>query len=93
MRGNVEALNNPRISVPNPFNDMARISFSLPRREAVILELIDICGRNITTILEDYCLAGRHSFSFQAGNYPSGVYLLKMDAGKYNAVRKLILIR
>lgn len=78
---------------PNPFNNMTRISFSLSSSVRVRLDLFDINGRRVVELLDDWYPAGSYCRSFRADGLPSGIYLLKMKAGQYKAVRKVALIR
>ncbi|MFC2084114.1 CotH kinase family protein [Bacteroidota bacterium] len=78
---------------PNPFNPSTVISFSLAELTKVKLELFNILGERVETLVETYLPSGFHTFKFQADNLSSGVYIYKLDAGKFKSSKKMILIR
>ncbi|MDG5767040.1 T9SS type A sorting domain-containing protein [Balneolales bacterium ANBcel1] len=81
---------------PNPFNPETRISFTLPEQVPVRLEVFDITGRLVTTLLDEVRGEGYHSVRFDAGNYhalSSGVYLYRIQAGAYRETRKMTLVK
>lgn len=63
---------------PNPFNPITKINFTIPKSEVVRIEVYDILGRKIKTILNEYKLAGTYEVEFDANKLPSGVYFYKM---------------
>jgi hypothetical protein len=78
---------------PNPFNPATRISFDLPARSAVSLEVFNQLGQRVGTLMEGVHNAGTHEVVFDAEGYPSGVYWLRLRAGVHSAVRKMMLVR
>jgi len=76
---------------PNPFNSGTTISFYLPISEFVTLKVYDILGREVTTLVSENLNAGYHSLKFDAGNFSSGVYFYKLQAGKYSETKKMLL--
>lgn len=78
---------------PNPFNPSTVISFSLPGTEQARLEIYNITGRKIATLVDDRLEAGTHSFEFDAGDIASGIYVYRLTAGEYSATRKMLLLR
>src|SRR5690606_8700740 len=62
---------------PNPFNPMTTIKYDLPKDGSVRLEVYDILGRKITTLINEYRSAGSYEQSFNASSYASGVYIYK----------------
>jgi hypothetical protein len=76
---------------PNPFNPSTTISFSIPTSEFVTLKVYDILGREVTTLVSENLNAGYHSLKFDAGNFSSGVYFYKLQAGKYSETKKMLL--
>jgi len=82
---------------PNPFNPSTRIQFAVPQTEKVKLEVYDIQGRLIKTLV-DYELyqPGKYEVSWNGidnkGNrVASGVYFAKMQAGKFAHTKKMIM--
>jgi hypothetical protein len=78
---------------PNPFNPTTAISFHIPNRENVELVVFDFLGRKIATLADGDYSPGLHSVRFDGSFYPAGVYLYRMRAGSYLAVKKLILLK
>ncbi len=78
---------------PNPFNAGTSIVFELAARSIVEIDLLNIRGQHIDNIVHDRYTAGRHKIPFKAGHLPSGVYFIRMTAGPFLQVRKLVLIK
>ena len=78
---------------PNPFNAVTHISFELPYQSDVSLEVYDLSGRSITSIFSGSQTAGIHSVSWNAGNHPSGVYFIKMEANGLCAEQRVMLLK
>jgi len=78
---------------PNPFNPSTSIEFALPKTEFVSLKIYNILGEEVTTLVQDKLQAGNHTYQFDASNLASGVYLYRIEAGDYQNVKKMILLR
>lgn len=78
---------------PNPFNATTRLAFSLPHTANVRLAVYDISGRMVRTLIEGQRNAGRHEVVLDAGDRPSGVYLVRLDSGSFSGTRKLLLLK
>ena len=78
---------------PNPFNPTTTLSFALPVRSNVLLDVYDINGRLINELINSNMDAGYHSVIWNADNNASGVYFVKMIAGDYVSSQKLMLIK
>lgn len=79
---------------PNPFNAGSRISFGLPRDGRVNLVIYDLLGRAVTTLLDGWYPAGRHTVSWNPGNQPSGVYFARMtSADRQHQTIKMLLLK
>jgi len=70
---------------PNPFASSTRVAFSLPRRGATRLSVVDVTGRTVRVLLEDEAPAGAHDVTWDgrdASGRPvaSGVYLLRLES-------------
>ena len=77
---------------PNPFNSSTSILFNLPRTSKVSITLTDLTGRRIVSLLEDRLTAGRHRLTWDAKDYPAGVYLCRMEADGFRGTKKMVLI-
>lgn len=91
----VEAPKNYSLSQnnPNPFNPSTKISFALPQSEIVTLNVYNALGQTIATLLNEPMLAGTHTFYFNAKNLPSGIYFYKIRAGKFQEVKRMVLLK
>jgi len=79
---------------PNPFNCDTNISFSLPDRSAVKVEIFDSLGEKIDVIEGGMLPAGHHSVNWSASNLPTGVYYYRLIRnGMQSEVMKLVLLK
>tara|TARA_R110002050_G_scaffold96267_2_gene200258 strand:- start:7814 stop:10513 length:2700 start_codon:yes stop_codon:yes gene_type:complete len=78
---------------PNPFNPTTNISFDLPNSATVTLEVFDMLGRKVATIVNEQLTAGTHNVSFDAARYASGMYIYRIQAGTFASTRKMMLIK
>lgn len=78
---------------PNPFNPSTKISYSLPRAGNVKLVVFDALGREIAILVNKQMNPGSYEVTWDASNYPSGVYFYKLTSGDYTETRKMILIK
>lgn len=78
---------------PNPFNPTTTIAFDLPRATNVRVQVYDIEGRLVKELVNGNMEAGHHSFSFDATNLPSGVYIYRLTSPEYRAMNKMALIK
>ena len=78
---------------PNPFTEIINMELNLPERERVTVSLMDLSGRSVALLYAGHKEAGHHSFSwYPAGqlNLSGGIYLLNIQAGNQQIVRKLV---
>jgi photosystem II stability/assembly factor-like uncharacterized protein len=78
---------------PNPFNSQTRIHFELPQDNPVHLVVSDLLGHEVTTVVNEFKEAGRYDVTFTATNLATGVYFYRLQAGAFNDVKKLLLLR
>jgi len=78
---------------PNPFNPSTTIAFELPKSSPVTVEVYNLLGELIERAELGRLSAGRHSYNFQAGNLASGIYLYRLKAGEYSAIKKMALLK
>ncbi|SMO42654.1 T9SS type A sorting domain-containing protein [Gracilimonas mengyeensis] len=81
---------------PNPFNPVTVITYKLPVKSEVTLEVFDIAGRKVTTLLDQPQFAGTHTVNFDAGHLSSGVYFYKLSvtgSQSFTKVRKMTLLK
>jgi hypothetical protein len=82
-----------RGSRPNPFARATTIEFAVPRAERVRLEILDVRGRLIETLVDGPRPAGRYTATWSARGAPSGIYFCRLVAGGRTATSKLALMR
>jgi hypothetical protein len=78
---------------PNPFNPSTMITFTVPERALVTVRVFDILGREVATLLNTSLNPGDYEVPWNASGLTSGVYLLRVESGKYAATRKAVLIK
>ncbi|MCC6637838.1 MAG: M28 family peptidase [Ignavibacteriaceae bacterium] len=78
---------------PNPFNPVSILQFSIADAGSVLLELFDVQGTKIKTLMNETKPAGRHSYQINGSGLSSGTYLVRLTAGKFSATRKIILLK
>ena len=78
---------------PNPFNARTEIRFNLPQAEEVSLDLFDITGRKVMTVLNGNLTAGEHAVPLAGSDLPSGVYFARLLTAHGQTTLKLALIR
>lgn len=66
---------------PNPFNSQTQISFGLPQGGYVTLNVYNIRGQKITTLIREQRPAGFHHVRWQTAGVPSGVYICRIEVG------------
>lgn len=78
---------------PNPFNPSTQINFGLPQAGHVKLQVFNLLGKKIVTLVDGSMQAGRQSVTFNASNLPSGMYIYRLETASNVLVRKMILIK
>jgi hypothetical protein len=78
---------------PNPFNPVITITYGMPENNIVMIIVYDILGRQITTLFNDYQMAGYHSIRWDGESYPSGIYFITMISGVFSQTQKILLVK
>jgi hypothetical protein len=78
---------------PNPFNPTTLIRYTLPAPSHVRLEIFDVTGRQIATLVDAVQSAGVKTIRYDGRGARSGVYFYKLTAGDFVAKKKMILMR
>ena len=86
------------VIAPNPFSNVTTISFSLAQSVKVSLKVFDLNGRLIKILADEEMVAGSHEIKWNANNangqpVPSGVYLLRIEAGDFKVTKKISVIK
>lgn len=82
-----------RGNYPNPFNPMTTISFSLPISANVTLNIYDISGKVVATVVNGWRSDGIHNVTFDASDLTSGVYICRLQAGDFTSSSKMVLMK
>lgn len=78
---------------PNPFNPSTEISFHLPEATYVELNVYDILGQEITTLVSGYRSEGEHHVQFDASDLSGGIYIYSLQTGEERITRKMTLMK
>jgi hypothetical protein len=78
---------------PNPFNPKTLFKYGIPEAAHVTIEVYDVLGRRVETLINKEQEAGYHQVTFDGDGYSSGMYFFKMAAGDYNETKKMTLIK
>jgi hypothetical protein len=78
---------------PNPFNPMTSISFDLHQRSHVVLEVFNVLGQKVATVVDRILDAGQWSATFDAAKLASGVYFYRFQANDFIDMKKMVLVR
>lgn len=78
---------------PNPFNSNTIIKYQLPVQGYVRLNIYDILGRKIMTLVEGSKEAGSYQIDFDGGDLSSGIYLYQIETSSYTNTKKFILLK
>ena len=76
---------------PNPFNPKTTISFKLPQAGKVHINVYDILGRDVITLVDKEMQPGKYTVEFDGKNLPSGVYFYKLQVNSFTDIEKLLL--
>ena len=78
---------------PNPFNPSTVISFDLSDADMVSLDIFDIAGRQVASLISEYMIPGSHQINWNPGNLSSGIYLVNLVAGTETLNQKITYIK
>lgn len=78
---------------PNPFNPSTIISYEIAKETKVSLEIFDILGRKVDTVVNEVQQAGIYNIKFDGSRLSSGTYIYRLTAGDFVKHRKMILIK
>lgn len=80
---------------PNPFNPSTIIGYQLPSRSFVTLKVYNVLGQEVKTLVNEYQDAGHYAIQVSAdnGQWASGIYFYKIQAGESIQIRKMVLVK
>ena len=78
---------------PNPFNPTTQITFTMPESGSARLDVYNMMGQLVSTVVDQNLNAGTHTVTFDANSLASGVYLYRLQAGSAVLTRKMTLVK
>lgn len=78
---------------PNPFNPSTTMNFTLPEGDFVTLEVFNVLGEKVKTLVNEFKLAGTHTIQFEADGLASGTYLYVLRTANLTQAKKMQLIK
>jgi hypothetical protein len=78
---------------PNPFNPVTNITYSLPISSEISIRIFDIQGREVDILYDNIQDAGSHMLVWDASNFATGIYFVRMSSSSFTGMKKLMLIK
>lgn len=78
---------------PNPFSESTEIQFALEEAGVVSIEVYNVLGQKVTTVLNERRGAGQHSVSFRADGLANGTYFYQIQSGDERASRRMVIVK
>ena len=78
---------------PNPFNPTTTIRYDIPQDGFVNLEIFDVIGQKVKTLLNQFMQEDRYEIEFSGNGLSSGIYLYKLKVNDFTQTKKMILLR
>ncbi|MFO8029944.1 MAG: DUF4623 domain-containing protein [Cyclonatronaceae bacterium] len=78
---------------PNPFNPTTTIRFTIPESQDVRLDVYNVLGQRVATLVNTQMNAGTHTVPFDATRLASGMYIYRLQAGEFVQQRKMMLVK
>ena len=78
---------------PNPFNPTTRIAFHLDESQQVRLDVYDVLGRRVATLVDEFKTAGTYTVTFNADGLASGMYLYRLQSDTMQRTRRMMLLQ
>lgn len=78
---------------PNPFNPTTTIQYALPEAGNVRLDVFNVLGQRVATLINGEQTAGFHNLQFDGSRLSSGVYLYRLQSGNQVITRKMLLVK
>ena len=78
---------------PNPFNPVTEIKYNLPEASRVVLNVYNIIGQQVASLVNGNIDAGFHSVTFDGSNLPSGTYIYRLQTGNFVQTKKMVLLK
>lgn len=82
-----------RAAYPNPFSRTTTLAYALPRDSKVRLSVFDVLGKEVNVLVEGPRLAGSHDVVFDASDLPPGAYFYRLQAGGFEDMKGLVVLK
>lgn len=94
----IYATGNPDVFIlhqnyPNPFNPTTILPYDLKTDAHVKLTVYNLVGQVVQVLVDEYQLTGFYEITFDASQFPAGVYLYKLQVGEYTSVKRMTLVK
>lgn len=78
---------------PNPFNPSTLIRFGIPEKSNVKIAVYNLIGEKVADLVSEEMNAGYHEIKFNANQLSSGVYLYRIEAGRFISIKKMLFLK
>ena len=78
---------------PNPFNPVTEIKYNLPAASRVVLNVYNIIGQQVASLVNGTIEAGYHSVTFDGSDLPSGTYIYRLQTNNFLQTKKMVLLK
>ena len=78
---------------PNPFNPSTVLSYNLKTDAEVKLTVFNLVGQSVQVLVDGFQSTGYYEVNFDATDLPAGIYLYKLQVGKYSSVKRMTLVK
>jgi len=78
---------------PNPFNAKTSITYQVPKASDVRLEVYNLAGQKVATLVNGIQTAGRHVVTWDGSEAASGIYFYKLSAGDHTSMKRMALLK
>jgi PKD repeat protein len=78
---------------PNPFNPATTIVFNLPFASDAKLEVYNILGQRVATLVDEHLNSGEYSFEWDGRNVASGIYLYRLTTNEFSTTKQMVLMK
>jgi hypothetical protein len=78
---------------PNPFNPSTTIKFAIAKNDYTSIRVFDILGKEVATLVNEKLSAGTYSVDWDASDFPSGVYIYRLQTNRFTETKRMTLIK
>jgi hypothetical protein len=78
---------------PNPFNPITTIEYAIPQNTQVKLEIYNILGQKVSTLINGFRKSGNYKVKWDGQQFASGMYIIRLQAGKQVELKKMLLLK